>query len=102
MGTLMSNDELANSLAQMLRIDPGDPFRWVREAVLQEGRSEESVWEDLGQIRMHILKKVSVNVARNFFEQVPYYCGNERMNCLEMLFKGRVKRVLEIVSSHQF
>lgn len=102
MGSLMSNEDLAKNIAQMLRLEWPFIFTCVRTASENEKRSEGEVWDDLGEVRMLLLKRVSINVARNWFEQVKYYCGSERMTGFEMLINGHVRRLLEVVKSSSF
>jgi len=98
----MSNEDLAKNLAQALRMDWRLVFSSVRTAATVEGRTEEEVWSDVGEIRMILFKKFPVNVARNWFEQVKYYCGNERKTGYEMFLDGHIARLLEIVKSARF
>lgn len=102
MGSLMSNEEVAKALAEMLRIEVQDVLNAVQLSVVKEGRSEDKVWDDVAEIRRELILRVHRNVARNWFEQIKHRCDGDRVTAMELLNSGRVSILLEVVKKEKF
>lgn len=102
MGSLMSNDEVAKAMSDMLRIDAGKLVTAVKLSAVREARSEDEVWDDLAEIRRELILRISHNVARNWFEQIKHDCDGERVTAMELLDSGRVSALLEVVKKEKF